>query len=317
MILTECVQLHLDVSFINKKYLYDIMGQDNIQEFKIKEFRLKDIMPDSTILILGPRRTGKSFLTRDIFYSHRKIPYGIVFNSTESIDPFYSDFIPDSFIYEKYEPNVIQKFMNKQMDKVQKLKERGKKLDKKKDNVFIVLDDMLHANASWKKDETIRSIFFNGRHYNFFFILTLQYALGITPELRTNIDYVFIFNEGGVKNRRKIFEDYGSMFPSFDYFCNILDSCTENHKCLVIKRSCNSNKLDEQVFWFKAKKRKDFRVGSDAIWEYHDQHYNSKYIQSQIKNNIEADKVKEKFQNTTKLKVLVTKEGIPVKYSRH
>ena len=37
-------------------------------------------------------------------------------------------------------------------------------------NMFIVLDDMLHDAQSWKKDKTIKSIFFNGRHYNFLFI---------------------------------------------------------------------------------------------------------------------------------------------------
>lgn len=286
------------------------MGLNDIPEFKIKEFNLDSLMADSTVVIIGKRRSGKSFLTRDIFYHHRKIPYGVVFNSTESIDPFYSDFIPDSFIYESYRPNVIENFMNNQMKKVHDLKKIGKKLDKKKDNTFIVLDDMLHEGKKWKNDETIKSIFFNGRHFNFFFILTLQYNMGIQPELRSNIDYVFIFNDTSTKNRKNIYDAYCSMFPDFNYFCNVLDSCTQDYKCLVIKCSGNnSNDISKQVFWYKAKKRRDFRVGHHSIWKYHDKKFNTEYVEKKIDNNIEANRIKEKFCNTNKLKVIVNKQG--------
>ena len=33
----------------------------------------------------------------------------------------------------------------------------------------------------------------NGRHYKMMFIITTQYALGIPPNLRTNIDYETLF----------------------------------------------------------------------------------------------------------------------------
>ena len=45
----------------------------------------------------------------------------------------------------------------------------------------------------------------NGRHYKMMFLVTMQYALGIT-EPRTNIDYVFILRENIVSNRKRIYE---------------------------------------------------------------------------------------------------------------
>ena len=69
--------------------------------------------------------------------------------------------------------------------------------------VFLILDDCLYDN-SWTKNTDIRSIFMNGRHYKILFLLTMQYALGIPPNLRTNIDYVFILRENYVSNRKKI-----------------------------------------------------------------------------------------------------------------
>ena len=63
----------------------------------------------------------------------------------------------------------------------------------------------------------------------------MQFALGIPPNLRTNIDYVFILRENIVSNRKRIYEHYAGMFPSFEMFCQIMDQCTENYECLVIK----------------------------------------------------------------------------------
>ena len=59
---------------------------------------------------------------------------------------------------------------------------------------FLILDDCLYDNT-WSKDKWMRSVFMNGRHYKLLFLLTMQYALGVPPNLRTNIDYVFILRK--------------------------------------------------------------------------------------------------------------------------
>ena len=41
----------------------------------------------------------------------------------------------------------------------------------------------------------ILGLFLWTEHYKMMFIITMQYALGIPPNLRTNIDYVFILRE--------------------------------------------------------------------------------------------------------------------------
>ena len=112
---------------------------------------------------------------------------------------------------------------------------------------FLILDDCLYDN-SWQKDKNIRNIFMNGRHYNILFILTMQFALGIPPNLRTNIDYVFILRENIVSNRKRIYDHYAGMFPTFDMFCSTMDQCTENYECLVICNNAKSNKIEDQVF---------------------------------------------------------------------
>ena len=133
---------------------------------------MKNILPDATILILGRRRSGKSFLTRDIFYHHKNIPSGVVFSGTEEASPFFGNFIPDSFIHSEYDPELMESIMNHQKKKIREAKADGLSESGKhaSNNLFIVLDDMLHDAQNWKKEKTIKSIFFNGRHYNFLFI---------------------------------------------------------------------------------------------------------------------------------------------------
>jgi hypothetical protein len=288
------------------------------EKLSLKKFKIKNLKPDATILILGRRRSGKSFLTRDIFYHHAEIPIGLIFSGTEEANPFFGEFIPDSLIHPEYDPDRIEAFIARQAKKIKKAKD--KKLGKREANTdkydgkipenrgFIVLDDMLHDANAWKKNNTMKTIFFNGRHFNLFFILTMQYPLGIGPELRSNIDYVFIFNEPSLKNRKKIFDDYASSIPTFDHFNNILDYCTQNHECLVIDTAASGD-LDNKIFWYKAEAHDNFRVGDPRVWKYHDQHYNNKYDDEQNQDKVDAEKLRRKYAKSNKLKIIVSRQG--------
>ena len=120
-------------------------------------------------------------------------------------------------------------------------------------------------------------------------------------------DYIFIFNEPSIANRKKLYIDYASNIPSFDHFNNILDSCTQNHECLVIDTTAKSSDLRDQIFWYKADMHDTFRVGHPKIWKYHEQHYNEKYQEEKHKDSIVADKLKKKFGKTNKLKIIVSR----------
>lgn len=291
---------------------------NEFEKLKLNKFKIKSILPDATILCLGKRRSGKSFLVRDIFYHHRHMPCGVVFSGTEEANPFFGDFIPDSFIHSDYDPELIQSILNKQKRKIREAKTSGKSPDGKlpSNNKFIVLDDMLHDAQNWKRDKTIKNIFFNGRHYNILFILTMQYAQAIPPELRSNIDYVFIFNESSVANRKKIYDAYAGMIPSFDHFCNILDACTQNFECMVIKTSGNSTNLSDQIFWYKAQAHSDFRVGHEKFWNFHRSNYNINYENEVDKDAEAVDKLRQKYAKSKKLKVIVSRQGEYVGYDQ-
>ena len=108
----------------------------------------------------------------------------------------------------------------------------------------------------------------NGRHWKVMLVITMQYPLGVPPNLRTNIDYTFILREPyNIANRKRIWENFAGMFPTFESFCQVMDQCTENYECLVVSNNAKSNRLEDQIFWYKAVAHRDFKLGSKEFWE--------------------------------------------------
>lgn len=270
---------------------------------KIKEFKMTNLLPDATVLILGRRRSGKSWLVRDIMYHHKNIPSGVVFSGTESVSPFFSGFIPDVFIHSEYKPEVMKEMMDKQAMRIRKCKEQGLSDDGKlpSNNRFIILDDLQDNASMWNKERTIRTLFYNGRHYNYLFLLTLQYIIGIDPGLRSNLDYVFVFAEPNIKNKRKIYENYAGMVDDFDTFRAIMDSCTGDNKCLVIRT--NGTSMEDSLFMYKAKAHNDFRVGHRDIWKFHDKKYNEKYETNAVQKDTQSG------SDLKRIKVVISRDG--------
>ena len=67
------------------------------------------------------------------------------------------------------------------------------------------------------------------------------------------------------------------MFPSFEVFCQVMDQCTENYECLVIHNNAKSNKLEDQVFWYKAEMHPEFKIGAPEFWKHHNNNYNDDF----------------------------------------
>ena len=176
--------------------------------------------------------------------------------------------VPKLFIHNEYNTAIIENILKRQRVVLKQVK---KELEIYKrttidPRAFTILDDCLYDNT-WTRDKLMRLLFMNGRHWKIMLVITMQYPLGIPPTLRTNIDYVFILRENYIANRKRIYENYAGMFPTFEAFCQVMDQCTENYECLVINNNSKSNKLHDQVFWYKADSHNDFKLGSKEFWE--------------------------------------------------
>lgn len=243
-------------------------------ELELSKFSMRQISfrPDENkgpvIVLIGRRDTGKSFLVRDLLFHHQDIPIGTVISGTEAGNGFYSQHVPKLFIHDEYNTAIIENILKRQRQVLKQVKKEVQQYKRSTidPRAFVILDDCLY-DASWTRDKMMRLLFMNGRHWKIMLIITMQYPLGIPPNLRTNIDYVFILREPYIKNRRIIWENYAGMFPTFESFAQIMDQCTENYECLVINNNAKSNKLHHQIFWYKAEQRADFKLGSKEFWE--------------------------------------------------
>lgn len=248
------------------------------RRLRLKKFDISSLAEHATIAMIAKRGSGKSWLVREIMYQKRKLPSVMIISPTEKLNCFYGDYLPDSFIYNKFETDILKRLYSRQSklnDDNIKRKKDGKK--NKDDRVLLIMDDCMSSKGSWVKDESILELFFNGRHHHISFILTMQYAVGIPPELRSNFDYIFLLGEDFISNRKRLYEHYAGMFPSFDIFQQVFDECTENFGCMVINNKIHSKEIEEKVFWFKAKKTPNFFIGSKKFKKYHKKNYDSEW----------------------------------------
>lgn len=235
-------------------------------KLELKKFDPTRIAGDSVVVFIGKRNTGKSYCMKDILSYHRNIPIGIVVSPTEKANGYFEKFIPKMLLYDEPDEKIIKTFLERQIKiSTEKKLEMSKSGRTNIDNrAFLILDDCLY-DKKWINDKSIRAIFMNGRHYKIFFLITMQHAMGLPPVLRNNLDYVFIFRNNIVKERQKIYDNYAGMFANFEVFNQVMNQCTENYECLVIDCKTQSNKIEDQVFWYRAKEA-HFKMCHTEMW---------------------------------------------------
>jgi hypothetical protein len=245
---------------------------------KIKRFDIKSMPDNVTIAMIAKRASGKSYLTREILFHKRDIPTTIAISKTEKLNKFYADFIPDIYIFDEYDNKILNKIYQRQSlmsDDNEEKKKEGKKM--KDPRAMLIMDDCMSSKGSWVKEQPITELFFNGRHHNLSFILTMQFPLGIPPEMRSNFDYIFLLADDFISNRKRLYDHYAGMFPDFNTFQQVFLDLTENYGCMVINNRVHSKDITEKVFWYKAKDTPDFTMGNKLYKKFHSKKYDKNW----------------------------------------
>lgn len=232
----------------------------------LTEFDPETIKLDGTVVAVGKRRTGKSWVFRNLMYLMKdKIPAGIVISQTDELNKFWRQYVPAKYIYPKYEPEILDAVFKRQ----KKILNDNNLTDAEKDAkapFFVLLDDVI-SDQRLKYDENMMELFVAGRHYRLFVLITTQYAKAITPTLRGNTDYCFIMKTVQQKQRESLWEDFGD-FLTKDAFAQILDAYTEDNEVLVID-TCPEHTCEplEMLYWWKAADPGEFHMGSEEYWQ--------------------------------------------------
>jgi hypothetical protein len=280
----------------------DCEGFDD--KLPIQEFAMEEMVINPSILMIAKRGSGKSWITKAILNKMSCIPVGLIISPTEKDNPFFSEFFPDTYIFYKYESKILRKLLIRQKLILKKAREKealGKYIDPR---AILVMDDCLASKAVWAKDPYVSELLFNGRHRQITYILTMQYPLGISPELRTNFDYVFLLAEDITSNLKRIYEHYAGMFPDFNSFRQVFSQLTDDYGAMVIKNRGSRLNLFDKIAFYKAPdlKKNDITFGCKQFIKFHKKNYNKEWEDDAFKLDMK-DFLEEKKKSKSKISV--------------
>lgn len=179
---------------------------------KVQRFDPGTQLKDHRIcLFIGRRGTGKSKLLEDIMYRmSNRLDFGLAMTPTEETAAMYVSLnrrtlpppvpvrflwlkvrtspapfrfrkhMPDSWVYDGFNVSRLEQMMAMQRAAVARNKLRS---------LFLLTDDCGFDRTSFK-NKTVRDLFMNGRHTRICYMTCMQYCMDITPDLRSQIDYV-------------------------------------------------------------------------------------------------------------------------------
>lgn len=261
------------------------------------------VKPWNVIGMVGKRESGKSVIMTNLLYDLRHFFHsGIVISPTEDGNCTFGDFVPQLYIYTEYNPHVVENFINQQKKILKKNKKifrkrRGRNPTKieieslKPPPSFIVLDDCAYDERAFNKDKTFKEIIMNGRHYNIFLIISLQYLILLDKKLRGNVDWIFFTMETSQTNLNRFYDEYFNRFPNKEVFKKAFREMTDGFKCIVANNNCKSNNFNESVFWYEAQYPvPDYTLGSNEYILQSMKFLNEHYDDSSIEDDSDQER---------------------------
>ena len=255
-------------SFLKTKEQEIQEGMANLKigsDFKLQPFdELTSFKLDNICVAFGKRRTGKTWIMRYLlFLLHTNFYHGLVITNTK-FNGFWQNYFPKQVIHAKYSDELMKNFLALQ----KKLKKYAEEHPEKNINYWgvVVLDDVV-ADHHIRYSDTLHELFYNGRHYGLFVMITSQYLFGLPPGLRANADHVFILQQSQKRQREQCFEDYGLHIYDKDLFMQILDANTENRGVFCINLTDPLLTPDQVYRSWAVTDVPKFKVGHPEWWK--------------------------------------------------
>lgn len=231
-------------------------------------FELEPV-PDRRFLLEDFTITHNTYLLKDIMYTMRNTPQGILMCKSSGGRESFAEVFPTTYIYPDVDLPLIDKIHKNQHTLREKY---GSDLSKFDYSSILIMDDC-SAGKTVRNSKEVDDLIFNGRHAKMMFLYSMHGAMILNPQQRGNLDFVFIASTPGVNDRRKIWAEWFSTIPKFTDFCTIMDNITENYGYLVFDNTAKSNKIQDRVFYYRARcPMPKYKFGSKGFWKVqHDQ----------------------------------------------
>ncbi len=248
------------------------------REIIIKEYDPKNQMPrDATVLIMGKRRSGKTWLLRQLMYD-LQMRRASIMHGTQDGGAFISSFFLDSYIFEGFREEIIKNFMKWQEIQVMRWQE-----DNTLDIEGCFAFDDLSFDSEIMNNKTLKQCYSNGRNGHYMCIMLAQYLKELLLENRLNTDVAMCFYDPSPANRKKVYDELGGIFGQPKIFNEYYEILSANRCVMVLDNSHSSPKIEERVFWYRADPDlPKFIVGDELYQLYHHLFYNEIRLQKRL-----------------------------------
>lgn len=177
-------------------------------------------------LILGASGSGKTVMVRALIQLlAKKFSWGCVVSPTAEASGDFA-FLPSDMIFNELKPEWYAKVIEYQKQQM---------ANGKKKNAFIIIDDLLGSDTDGYGD-ALKQLFSSGRHFGLTPILLCQSIKNISPVVRMNANFVFIFRFNGMKAVQDLFDEVSEGFKNRHEFLAYLENNVSNYHFLFINR---------------------------------------------------------------------------------
>jgi hypothetical protein len=177
---------------------------------------------------------------------------------------FWSQCVPESRIYQGFQAKVVTAILKRQRAKMDAMI-HGVKLDEPL-HVLLILDDVI-SDKTFKYQEMLDFLGFNGRHYGIAVILCTQDAKGIMPDLRGNTDYLCATYTTQARTFDSYYNDFATFFPNVKEFTSYLQYHTKDYQTVIFNQSEPAFNFQDAVCSAKAELEvPPFQLGGPKFW---------------------------------------------------
>ena len=238
----------------------------------IGEFPIHKIPYSCSWIVIGPPTTGKTTFIDDLCYVNKhKYPVARVWCGTEDTQGKYKKFINNLYITNEYKSDEHEKSIIRQkMSKAEKCQNS---------NAIYIIDDCNTERAVFAS-KLMRGQFKNGSQWwNCLFILGSHYVFDMPPDVRKCVSYVAIFREPSQDERKKLYQNF-AIGCTLAEFNELMDQLTGDHTCLIFQKRSESNKMEDCVFYYKARLHGKWELGCNEYKKWAEERYNKNYTES-------------------------------------
>jgi hypothetical protein len=205
-------------------------------KIQIKKFDVTSMYQNASIIVLGKDECPTSVLEQ-----YKNIQSCYVISRNMLSKQIYTNIFPNVTVHSHDDSNIFNDILKHQKE----MMNTGKP-----EQTMIILDYRYCDDIVWK-NEALREILFNGRHYNITYIMMIQIYTNIVPSLRSCFDYILMENTDNICEQRKLYNYYAGMFSTFDNFFEVYVHIIKNNYIMVLDRHNNSasQEISDKVFY--------------------------------------------------------------------